>query len=63
MTRGLRAYLIYGATLLGLYGLGGLNGWWRMSLDFGGGASNSSGGGHGGSHWIPGTGGGFRGGK
>ena len=64
MRRSLRAYLIYGASLLGLYGLGGFRGWWRMHLNFGEGESSSTGGGHGSSFWGTGSGGGgFRGGK
>jgi hypothetical protein len=55
MRRSLVAYLIFGSTLLALYGVGGFAKWWRGIVDLGGS------GGSGRSFWGPG--GGFRGGK
>jgi hypothetical protein len=57
--KGLVAYLIFGTTLLALYGVGGFSKWWRGIVDLGGIGS----GGSGRSFWGPSGGGGFRGGK
>jgi hypothetical protein len=60
MRRSLLWFLIYGASVLGIYTYGGLRGAWRMNLHVPstGSGSGGYGGGHGG-----GYGGGFRGGK
>ena len=55
MRRSMVAYLIFGAGLLTLYGVGGFGHWWRGIVDLGGGGSGRS-------FWGTG-GGGFRGGK
>jgi hypothetical protein len=52
--RGLVAYLVFGSTLLALYGVGGFSKWWKTT-HFGGPGSGRS-------FWGTG-GGGFRGGK
>ena len=59
--RSLVRYLIFGAVTIGLYGAGGIAGWWKQAARAM--ASSGSGSGSGGHGYGGGYGGGFRGGK
>ena len=61
MTGGMKSYLVLGALVLGLHGIGAMSGWWK-GFSLGNIVDSRGGGGSGGSTGFHSSGG-FRGGK